>query len=257
MSTPEEEIKDLESFFAEDLAAERELLHLPLRDWVKDAMHTREDERSEQAEADYHEQQEQKREQNKKDIFHIPEKPGPQPNWLSNRLTAKDLENAAPKTPGKPGRKKGSINRKTHVVKATQAAIQVMSATGVSEAVMAKMLGKTTKQLRDKFSHELEYGKEILTTRIVNALVQKALDGNVPAMTLYLKAQAGWKEQDKDNLPDDNQLRISEVERTQRLMAMLISNPELLQSIRRKRLEAAPVSETVVDVEEVEDVFDI
>jgi len=203
-----------------------------------------------------------------KSIFDVYKKSKrPQPNWLSNRITPEDYKTASiPKK--KPGRKKGSKDKKKRTIKAISMAIQVMSAVGVSAPTMAKLLGKKAKTFKEDFAHELEYGKEILTTRIVNTLVQKALDGNVPAMTLYLKAQAGWKEQDKDTLPDANQLRISEVERTQRLMAMLLANPEMLQTIRRKRLEAAPIPSAVIGVsgesepvefeaEEVKDVFDV
>lgn len=235
--------EDLDTFFAEDLEAERKRLDASDEDWAKQAMDLEEKEEPDQG-----------GEKEEKDVFDVAPKKA-QPNWLSNRITPEDYKKAsAPRK--KPGRQKGSTNLKKRKAKATRVAIQVMSATGVSEATMAKLLGKPTKDLRADFAHELEYGKEILTTRIVNTLVKKALDGNVPAMTLYLKAQAGWKEQDKDGLPDADQLRISEVERNQRLIAMLVANPDMLQTIRRKRLEAAPVSE-VVDVEPEKDVFDV
>ncbi len=232
VNTEENEI--LDDFFEEDISP-------PTKDDLEEALTPDEPEEEKPPAA--------------KRSFFAPGKEKTQLNWLSDRPSQKDMEDAAPKMPGRP---KGAKDKKEKTNKAIRVAIQIMKATGITEPAMAQMLGKDLRTLRKNFAHELEYGKDMLTVRVVNSLVKKALDGNVPAATLYLKSQAGWKEQDATALPDDGQLRISEVERTQRLMAIMLSDPGILQSVRAKRLAAAP-TETVVDVEPVEekDVFDV
>jgi len=160
-----------------------------------------------------------------------------QKNWLTDKIdTPKDFMKVKKK-----GRPFGSKNKtKQAQKKAIQESVQVMKACGLSKATIANVLGVKPASLATYFGHELEYGEEILKTRIASILVKKALDGNVPAITFFLKAKAGWRDQDKEKPQDDENKTISDVERNQRLVSLLMSSPQLIAAMKKKRAADAP-----------------
>lgn len=160
----------------------------------------------------------------------------PQRNWLEHGLT--DIVSMEKQKRGRPV---GSLNNGVAKKKATREAIQIMTAAGVTKTAMAKILGIAPSTLNKNFETELEHGKDMLTTRIVSALIRKALDGNVSAQMFFLKAKSDWREADKNDVPDAERLALSDVERNQRLMSLLMTNPEFKAMMGKKLLESKPI----------------
>lgn len=239
--TPEES-EDLENFFAEDLDRER----FRAGEWI---------EATERVEGFYEEPEQEQESAEPKDPFDIPPKKT-QKNWLANRIEGRPERNTTSK-----GIRQ---NRKRRAIRES---IQVMIAAGVKKSAVARLLGMTPANLSNNYHTEMEYGSDILTTRMVNILVQKGLDGNVPAIIFYLKSKAGWKEADKSDLQDADRAAISSIERNQRLMALFMSNPQLLEQMKQRRLAATPVVEEIdppLDItpddeeeDEDKDIFDV
>lgn len=231
-----------ETDFAENLALEGLLNHGSLEEkkaWLDEH---EEEEKEEEAEAEA---------EKKADPFDDPApKKRVQRNWLEHGLT----ETVSMKK-AKRGRKAGGTNQSGMTrARATKEAIQIMTSLGVTKPVMAKMLGLSLKKLNKDFEHELEYGKDMLTTRITSALIQKALHGNVTAQMFFLKTKAGFRETDKTDVPDAERLALSGVERNQRLMSLLMTNPEFKVMMGQKLLESKPID---ITPEADKDVFDI
>ena len=172
-------------------------------------------------------------------------------NWLANRNSDPDKVADIMKK-RRMGRPKGSKNKNSRE-KANREAIQIMVASGVKQTVIGQLLGISSSSMQSKYKNELEHGSDILKTRISNALVQKALDGNVSAAIFYLKSKGGFREMDKD-MTEEN-ARLSDVERNQRLMALFMANPRMLEEMRQRRLEEPPV-DVKIDVKD-KDVFDV
>lgn len=183
-----------------------------------------------------------------------PPKTPAQRNWLANGIRTKELQNVT-MDKKKRGRPKGSVNVVHKRNKAMKEAIQIMTAAGVKKTVMAKILKRSMTYLNDNFSMEMEHGSDILTSKMVNALIQKGLDGNVSAIIFYLKSKAGWREVDRMDTPDGENASISDIERNQRLMSLFMNNPQFKTMMQQKQLEAIPieVKKDVFDIDEDDD----
>lgn len=145
---------------------------------------------------------------------------------------------------------KGEYEIKFSKDQAQREAVVLMVACGITNASIARILGRSAPWLKANYQRELDYGKDMLTIRVANAVVQKALDGNIPAAQLFLKARAGWKEATAIELsgPDGVPL-ISEVERNQRMLHILTSNSELREKLEQKRLaQTVDVTPEEVDI---------
>jgi hypothetical protein len=237
------EITDEQFEFAEQLTEER----IRGQNWLEHAKKVKE-------EADQEDKEEREAEEaaeKPNDPFDVKpsrpddtfmDRPKGSKNWLGKLNTEKAQEIMSRKR----GRPKGSKNREKKRDRAMKEAIQVMTAAGLKPTVIAKVTKLKLETLQELYPHELEYGEEILTSRMVNALIQKALDGNTNALIFYLKSKAGWKEADKSE-PDKDQVQLSEVERTQRLMSILMANPAMLDVMKKRRdaIDVTPTSENL------------
>jgi hypothetical protein len=230
--------------FAEQLADER----VRGQNWLKYAQELRKEEALEEEDEDAEAEASKK-----KDPFDVPlkTKGGRRPSWLSGGISTSP-ENAKPiMTKRGPGRPPGSKNKIDKRDRAMRESIQIMTAAGVKLSVIAKLLKMKPDKLREAFPDEVEYGDDILKSRMVNSLIQKALDGNVQALIFYLKSKANWKEAtDKDVGSGDN-VALSEVERTQRLMSILMGNPALLEKMKQKQQEAPPIEVKPVEQKKI------
>ena len=228
MTQPKEETN-----FANDLALENLLKHDPSKSQEV------EEEEDAQAEAE-----------KKADPFDDPPpRKKAQRNWLEHGLTEKVSMKKA-----KRGRPLGSLDKKITKASATKEAIAMLTAAGVTKTAMAQILGMSTNRLNKDFAHELEYGADMLKTRIVNAIVKKALDGNMTAALFFMKAKGGWREANPNDPQDGEKRALSDVERNQRLMSLLMTNPEFKVMMGQKLLESKPID---ITPETEQDVFDI
>lgn len=138
--------------------------------------------------------------------------------------------------------------------KAKQDAVALMVSCGLNQTTISSLLGMSKDKLQKLFRPELDFGKDILTSRVANALVQKALDGNVMAAIFWLKSRAGWRETTELELSKKEGENISEVEREQRLMSIMLQNPSIRAKIeQKKRLKEAGVNTTITMPSESKD----
>jgi hypothetical protein len=75
--------------------------------------------------------------------------------------------------------------------------VEAMTAYGVPEADIARVIGIDPKTLRKHYRQELDVGATKANSRIAESLYRKALgDGpqSVTAAIFWLKTRAGWKE---------------------------------------------------------------
>lgn len=241
------EFETEENFFAEALELER------IRagdNWKERAAQHPEDEEEEE------EEEETEPESGNEDPFATKPKKKAQRNWLSHRIEdAPKIADVMKKR--KRGRPPGAKNKVHNRDKAVKEAIQVMTAAGVKKNIIARLLRMSPTRLSQKFSDEMEYGSEILTTRMVNALIQKGLDGNVSAIIFYLKSKAGWREIDRNDIPGAEGAAISDIERNQRLMSLFMSNPQFKEIIVQRRLAGPPIETSQPLDGEKKDVFDV
>ena len=138
-----------------------------------------------------------------------------------------------------------TINDPLHRKKAEQEAVALFTACGITQATQAQLLGMSLPNLRAVYGRELTFGKDMLISRVANALVQKALDGNVPAAQFILKTRGGWKE--TTTLEFSSDVEISDIEREQRLMRIMLRNPSIQAMLEENRRLAQ-----IVDVEPIE-----
>jgi len=68
---------------------------------------------------------------------------------------------------------------------------------GLDDKTIAGLLGITVNQLRSCYPHEMQSGSERIMA-VVDALYERALEGNVPAIKLYLECRAGWIPKEKE-----------------------------------------------------------
>jgi len=68
---------------------------------------------------------------------------------------------------------------------------------GLDDATIAALLDITKPQLLACYPRELRSGSERIMA-VVDALYQRAVAGNVPAIKLYLECRAGWIPKEKE-----------------------------------------------------------
>lgn len=137
--------------------------------------------------------------------------------------------------------------------KAEQEAVALFTACGFTQATQAQLLGMSLNQLRKIYGRELTFGKDMLISRVANSMVQKAIDGNVAAAQFILKSKGGWKESTHLEISTGDG-EISDIEREQRLMRILLRNP----GVQAKLLEQKRIAElTDVTPEPENDIFDL
>lgn len=67
--------------------------------------------------------------------------------------------------------------------------IVVAVAAGMSEQMIARLVGVAVDELRDQFAHELEHGAAIANARVVANLEKQARRGNRDAQDFLLNCQ--------------------------------------------------------------------
>ena len=82
-----------------------------------------------------------------------------------------------------------------------------MSSNGLPHIQIAPLIGcSSPKTLRKHFRDELNTGKIQANAKVVGALYQSALDGNVKAQTFWLKAVGGWQETGRVEVVSEGEL---------------------------------------------------
>jgi hypothetical protein len=140
--------------------------------------------------------------------------------------------NRVPKEPKKKaGRPAGSKNRADSPnaafvpTDAHKMDVVMMSTNGIKPHIQAESLGISMKVLNKYFKHELDYGKMRANTKVSNALYEKAIEGNVPAMIFWLKSQGGWREADRLELTGANGKalgNLTDTDKEQRMLSVLM-----------------------------------
>lgn len=72
--------------------------------------------------------------------------------------------------------------------------VRVLRSFGISAADIAREWQCGERTIDKYFQEELAHGKASIHIQIGNAMVQKALAGNMAAMIFMLKTQFGWRE---------------------------------------------------------------
>lgn len=72
--------------------------------------------------------------------------------------------------------------------------VTLMAIGGITKEVMATVMGLDKKTLQKHYRAELEENVPKAHAKIVGALYNAALKGNVTAMIFYLKTRLGWQE---------------------------------------------------------------
>lgn len=72
--------------------------------------------------------------------------------------------------------------------------ITLMAIGGITKEVMARVMGIDRKTLDKAYKEELDANVPKAHAKIVGALYNAALKGNVTAMIFYLKTRLGWQE---------------------------------------------------------------
>jgi len=76
--------------------------------------------------------------------------------------------------------------------------VETMASCGVPIKMIAKQVGISEMTLRKYYGDTMETASIDKICNVANALYMKALDGNVSAMTFFLKTQAHWREVDRN-----------------------------------------------------------
>ena len=82
-------------------------------------------------------------------------------------------------------------------VQQTRNIISMMVAMGVDRKKIAHVLNLDERKMAEHYAYELENGAELTNLSVANSLYLKATKGgNVTAQIFWLKARAGWKDND-------------------------------------------------------------
>jgi hypothetical protein len=98
--------------------------------------------------------------------------------------------------------------------------VKAMVACGIPQSEIALVVDIAPKTLRKHFRKELDTGKVEANTKVAQALLKQALNGNTSAMMFWLKTQAGWRETTNVNHSGKIDSLTSE-ERVERLAELL------------------------------------
>ena len=77
--------------------------------------------------------------------------------------------------------------------------VELMTASGIEQALISKALKIDEKTLRKHFREELDVGAVKVIARVSDSLVRQAMAGNVTAGIFFLKARAGWRDRPVDD----------------------------------------------------------
>lgn len=73
--------------------------------------------------------------------------------------------------------------------------VKFLAARGAKQIEIAQFIGiRSDKTLRRHFREELNRAAVEANGKVAQALLKKALDGNVTALIFWLKCRAGWRE---------------------------------------------------------------
>jgi len=76
--------------------------------------------------------------------------------------------------------------------------VRSLSACGVPQMDIAKMLGISDRTLRTHFRHELDVAEAEANAKVAGKLFQNAMDGNLGAQIFWLKTRGRWRERDDE-----------------------------------------------------------
>lgn len=117
-------------------------------------------------------------------------------------------------------------------------AISILVGAGIPQKTIARILKISPTYLTKHFQGELDDGGHEATAKIAKVLYKSAMAGNINAITLWLKSRAQWRDTSDKIEVTVEAAQLSEVERSQRLMAIMMKNPEFSEGMRQKRLVA-------------------
>lgn len=117
-------------------------------------------------------------------------------------------------------------------------AISILVGAGIPQKTIARILKISPTYLTKHFQGELDDGGHEATAKIAKVLYKSAMAGNINAITLWLKSRAQWRDTSDKLEVTVEAAQLSEVERSQRLMAIMMKNPEFSEGMRQKRLVA-------------------
>jgi hypothetical protein len=78
--------------------------------------------------------------------------------------------------------------------KASRDKVESMSALGIPQADIARVIGICEETLRKHYREELDNATTKANTQIGGALFRKALSGDTASLIFWMKTRAGWKE---------------------------------------------------------------
>lgn len=84
--------------------------------------------------------------------------------------------------------------KKHQVTDETRDRVRMLKCCGVTNAMVASVLGISEDTLERYYRDELAHGLADATSRIAGTLYQKALSGDTTAMIFWLKTRGGWRE---------------------------------------------------------------
>jgi hypothetical protein len=124
--------------------------------------------------------------------------------------------------------------------KKTQANIDLViqfASVGQPQENIARYLDITAKTLRSNYRHELDNAKSSAVAAMGGKLYQTGMDGNVPAMMFYLKAQGGWNDKPDQTVNVNHKTDL----------------PSLMAQGRQRALEASIIEMEPIESEEVDE----
>jgi len=108
--------------------------------------------------------------------------------------------------------------------------IRVMAACGIAEKHMAKILDISPAQLKRYYRDELALGSDEANMQVALSVFEMATEHkNYNAAKLWLASKAGWKETSRMELTGRDGKDLTDIERTQRLAAIMAGKPELFK----------------------------
>lgn len=76
----------------------------------------------------------------------------------------------------------------------TKKMVESMSAYGITQTQIARVVGCDEKTLRKYYAEELENAEAKANTQVANVLYKKAMEGDLTAVIFWLKTRARWRD---------------------------------------------------------------
>ncbi len=99
--------------------------------------------------------------------------------------------------------------------------VRSLSAVGIPQDDIARLLGCTGKTLRKHFRHELDFAALEANAAVAGYLFRAARDGNVTAMIFWMKTRARWKETTGIELTGENGGPVNVASARERIMSRI------------------------------------